>query len=273
MDWDRIASFFRIEAVATYIASLFTVAFWIHEALKSKQGRYVVCTQSKPVSHLSAREREWVKVEFSGDDRRNPVPIDTLSQAIIAIKNASDADTLNDVQLKFRVLGVRVLKAWWEKGPDYLLNQSSISISLEDGSSTQAEGSVGSSWLVEVTLPDLKSFKKYKETFRLGILADGYLRTIEMLPGGSKAGVTTDQVWTAKFVSHGDSLKKKLVGPSNLVLAAMFGGLLVVGLWGFFTSLNLRSLGGFVIGFSTAGLLGSILQRLRFARVKMESFG
>jgi hypothetical protein len=286
MDWDKIASFFKLEAVATYIVGVLSAAFWACQFWKSKRGRHVVCTQSEPVfSHLrlSERAREWVKVAYIGDDQHNPVQINTLGHTVIDIKNESDADALSDVQLKFRVPVARLLKAWWEKGPDYLLDQSSISISLEDGPSTQAEQSAGSSWQIQVFLPDLKSFKKYGEAFRIGILADGNLKTIEMLPGGSKAGCAPDQVWTAKFVCYDDFLKKNFIRESLThllwigIIGAMAGGMMWLSARALIGSssegcADLYFLAGWAIGIIAAGILGYISQTLRFMKARIRVY-
>jgi hypothetical protein len=122
MLWQKLAGFFTLEAIATYIALLFTVIIWIYQLHKSKQGRHVVCSQIRRFSHLllSRQAREWVEVTYIGSDEQKPLKIDTLSQAVIDIKNDSDIDTLNNVKLVFRIPDAKVLRVWWEKAPDYI---------------------------------------------------------------------------------------------------------------------------------------------------------
>lgn len=163
MDWEKIAGFFTLEAIATYIVFLGTAAFWIYRAWKAKQGRHVVCTQWGPVfSHLSLdeRAREWVKVGYVGSGQLGSVKIDALSQIIIDIQNDSDTDALNDIKLEFRVPEARVLNVWWEEAPRYLCEQSRLDYSPEDNSSTEKDKAKESPWKVKVYLPQLKSFKR-----------------------------------------------------------------------------------------------------------------
>jgi hypothetical protein len=265
MGWERVARFFTLEAVATYIVALFMLAPWIYRKWKSRQGRHVVCAQTEPeFSHLylSERAREWVQVKYIGDNQQEPSEIATLSQVVIDIENDSNTDTLNDVKLKFRVPGARVLRVWWEEAPDYVQEHSELVSSPEDDSSAVPP------WTVEVSLPDLKSFKKYREVFRIGILADGDLKSIEMLPQGSRGGVSPDQVWTAKFYSFAEFRKKQLQRGAYISVA----GRLVLILVAFSLLLFLTPIGtpilylsmdwtSFIVGLLFATVLG-ILSRM-----------
>jgi hypothetical protein len=198
--------------IATFLALLATIAFWVYQAIRSRQGRHVVCSQSEPAfSHLSLSQssREWVRVEYVGDDQFEPVEIDTLGQIAIDIKNDSNTDALNDVLLEFRLPEARVVRVWWEKAPGYLLQDSRLSHRPEHRASTEADTPMAPPWTVSIWLPQLKSYRKYREGLTLGILADGDTGAIEMVSQGSKPGVTRDQVWTAKFVPRSVVMKRK----------------------------------------------------------------
>jgi hypothetical protein len=274
MDWDSIARFFSLESVATYIVALGTAAYWVYKWWRSKQGRHVVCTQSQPVfTHLSMTEqaREWVKVQFARDDQHCPVQVEELSQVVIEIKNDSDTDALNDVKLKFRLPDARVLRVSWEEPPDYIREEAQLLFSPEDVVSAQPEETIDPTWQVEVSLPDLKSFKKYGESCAIGILADGDLRSIEMVPQGSKPHVAPEQVWTAKFVSYDDFLKQ---GARYVTLRFVFWQIvLVIGLaflsWLLFRA-GLeeipRTVPYFFLGFVCAGVTGFISQQALLER-------
>jgi len=265
MDLGKIAGFFTLEAVATYIVALGTAAFWIYQARKLKQGRHIVCLQDRPAfSHLHLRNaaREWVRVQYVR--RHSPVPIDTLSQVVIHIRNDSDTDVLNDVSLKFRVPDARVVDVWWEAGPNYIIEHSKLDFSPEDDSSPET-------WEVQVSIPHLKAFKKYHEVFSIGILADGDLKTIEMPPQGSTRAVSPKQVWTAKFIAFSDFRRKHgrrerwryvywlivlLLGLSFLVwlIAKLFP----------FLDVQLQQvsfLAGILVGFSFAIVMGYLSQK------------
>jgi hypothetical protein len=256
--------FFTPEAIAAYVIALVSLAHYVYKEWKSRRGRHVVCTQPESeFSHISLSEkaREWVRVEFTDNGQQlESAQIHALSQILIDIKNESNTDALNDVLLKFRIPDARVLKVWWEEGPQYLLERSQLSSSTEYGQSAEEEASVTSQ--VEISLPQLKSYKKYGEVLRIGILADGDLESIQMLPRGSKQGTPLEQVWTAKFISFEELKRKRSRGMAiGQALGYVFGGLLVLG----FLYMRTDSIAArdFLVGFMVAGLVGLLLGRIR----------
>ena len=283
---ENLVSLLGLESVATYIAALIGVlvasAGWYYGVRKSKQGRHVVCSQLEPVfSHLYLSEtaRELIDVRYVGDGQPGSVgqpdsmEIDALSEVLIDIKNDSDTDTLNNVVLKFRVPDARVLRVWWEKIPSYLLEESTVDFSSENDPST-ASGDTPA-WIVHVSLPGLKSHKKYKvEQFVVGILADGNLETIEMLSAGSRRQVPPAQTWTAKFLSFSAS-QQKAIGAAQLtygvtwfITLALFLGSMFWIVGSMFA--NIRPLGwhlllAFILGFFVSYFLVGFMAELRRA--------
>ena len=288
MDWGKIAKFFTLEAVATYIVALGTLAYWLYQAWKSKQGRHVVCTMTQPeFSHLtlSYMASKWVEVEFTGEDQSHPTRIDTLSQVIIDIKNDSATDVLNDINLEFHAPQARVLRVWWEEAPEYLVEQSKLGFASKGELPGEEERSIDPSSKVQIFLAQLKSWKKYQEEVRVGILADGQLESISMIPQGSEAGVPPDQVWTARFITFKEFQRRSAISASfSLTSWTMVFGVALVS----FTWLILRVFGpvqlgsitlgafnwdfllGLLLGFVGAVILGYVSQQLLLARDRTQ---
>ena len=260
-------------------------SFYLQRTQKPRKGRHVVCTQSRPQSshlYLSERAKEWVKVEYIGQDRGDPLRIDTLSQVTIEIKNESETDALNDVELRFWVpdTRARVLRVWWEKAPEYLVEQSEPSFHFVERPSDRREGLSGSYWEIRVSLAQLKSYEKYKEDLEVGVLAEGDLTSIGMLAQGSTGG-PLNQIWTAKFVSFAeyeaeqkrDRLRRSaliaLLLPSLLLMITAVFLRISFKLWGPFRTDWRLLVASSLFGSALAGLVGYSLQRLRLRRVQM----
>ena len=197
MIWGKISRFFNPEAIASYVIALVSLIIAAYREIKSRRGRHIVCTQIGPVfSHISLSEaaKKWIRVAYFGDAEDSPVEIGTLSQTIIEVKNISDTDALNDIELGFRLPETRAVRLWWEEIPDYLRTESKLDHLVEGPTPDKKETPSSKSETVVVSLPQVKSHKKYKETIKFGILADGNLDTLEMLERGSKSQVPNDQV-------------------------------------------------------------------------------
>jgi hypothetical protein len=271
MFWEKLWSILQLDIVVLAVA-IVSVVLWFYRWWKSRQGRHIVCRQPRgQFSHisLSGKARKWLEVNYVGDSQTKPLKIGTLSQVVIDIRNESDADVLNDVQLKFCMPDAKALTVWWDDAPEYLIEHSLFALSRDDRSPSEPAS------IVEVFLPSLKSFEKYREKFSLGILADGNLETVKMPPAGSRPGVAPDQIWTAKFVSYEESKRKSarrvafVTVPTSLALILLF----LLGTW-YLASLFQPFLdqfasayvfmGGFIFS-GIVGLISSAVQRLVMA--------
>jgi hypothetical protein len=195
---------------------------------------------------------------------------------LIEIRNESDTDALNDVKLKFRLPDARLLEVWWEYGPEYLLEDARVDASVVDSSSSGEAQTHNCPSIIQVYLPHLKSFTRYKEAVCLGVLANGDLETIKMVPAGSRGHVPEAQTWTAKFSSYPEIQQRIaalraanygvlvalviviplgfvswLVGQKSGDVNAFTWGLFAGGLW----------------GFSGVGILSYILNLIRLRNI------
>jgi hypothetical protein len=115
------------EGGAGWIIGALSIIWGVYKWYSQQQGGHVYCRQVQPslsALSLASEVRKSIIIYYREEGKKKPIPVDKMSYTLIEITFESSAEALNSINLKFQIVGSRILGLWWQSIPPYLEDRS-----------------------------------------------------------------------------------------------------------------------------------------------------